>query len=433
MKKFVHFTTAAIFVISMLVVPNAFADEPTWTFVGKNAVEGNEDIKHYKWEMERPPYGPWDKIALHQLTYEGWYAWPTKNEVILVIPGTWSRFMESSDPTTSTNLFLAHNKYHVFTVDFRTAYQPNKAYDQFDPDDLMSTAEWTYGAFREDIKAAVDKAKKITKAKKIFLAGRSRGGTQMYIYASKYWEEDLKGLIGLDGGGITYNNGNPADQIPAALWPIVVAQFKAGLLPPPLDELLSEVGSYEQSQYAGAVPTSTNMVGETSVADYAATVPPPPDGSTLETVSDVIAYGAYYSWGAGNVTNYYAPYPGGEGETYMDLEPLIQIMSNFTRYWPSIQNLEGSQLSAYEQGTCPFLDYHDHLSEVDLPIAYFGGKLGCGPGCSYCTYATPNKTASTDVTVVCAPEHGHLDVYAGTHSLELVKQPLLDWMNARKK
>jgi pimeloyl-ACP methyl ester carboxylesterase len=42
-------------------------------------------------------------------------------------------------------------------------------------------------------------AKKLSRAKKIFLAGRSRGGTQMYIYASKYWQEDLKGLIGLDG------------------------------------------------------------------------------------------------------------------------------------------------------------------------------------------------------------------------------------------
>jgi hypothetical protein len=123
----------------------------------------------------------------------------------------------------------------------------------------------------------------------------------------------------------------------------LIFAFKAGYVGP----FLSEVGGYEQSQYAGAVPHSTNMVGETSVADYAATVPPPPDGSTLETVSDVVAYGAFYACGAGGVTNYYTPYPGGAGETYMDPQTLIGIMSLFTRYWPAVQNLEGAAMRPY--------------------------------------------------------------------------------------
>jgi hypothetical protein len=81
----------------------------------------------------------------------------------------------------------------------------------------------------------------------------------------------------------------------------------------------------------------------------------------------------------------------------------------------------------------PFLDYDDHLGEIDLPIIFFGSELGCGGGS--CLPQDPEtrmpKTASDDVTVVYLPGYGHLDVYAGTHSLEDVKQPLLEWMNER--
>jgi hypothetical protein len=207
----------------------------------------------------------------------------------------------------------------------------------------------------------------------------------------------------------------------------MIAAFKAGFMGP----YLSEVGGYEQAQYAGAVPYSTNMVGETSVADYALTVPPPPDGSALENVSDVVAYGAFFAWGAGLVTNYYTPFPGGGGETYMDRERLIGIMALFTRYWPAVQNLEGFAMGQFVD--TPFLDYDDHLGEIDLPIIFFGSELGCGGGS--CLPQDPEtrmpKTASDDVTVVYLPGYGHLDVYAGTHSLEDLKQPLLEWMNDR--
>jgi pimeloyl-ACP methyl ester carboxylesterase len=397
----------------MLISSSSFAAGPKWVFKSKSAVENNPNLRHHVWEMERPPNGPFDKIALHRVVYKGTdpQLGPDKRKVIFIIPGTWS----------TTNLFLANNGYDVFTMDFRTAYVPNLAYDQFGPE-VASTATWTYGVYREDIKACVDEAKRITGAKKIFLGGRSRGGTQMFIYASKYWQEDLKGLIGLDGGGVWANTPNP-DPMTYEEYLGMMAAFQAGFLGP----LLYEIDDYEQMMYAGAVPESINMVGETSVADYALTLPPTPDGSAIETVSDVIAFGAYYAWGVGGVTNYYTPYPGGEGETYMDLKTLIGVMSNFTRYWPHVQNLEGVATGDYVD--CPYLDYDDHLAEITLPIIYFGGELGCAGG--WCQYVPPNKTASTDVTVVYLPGYGHLDVYAGTHSLETVKQPLLEWMNER--
>jgi pimeloyl-ACP methyl ester carboxylesterase len=393
-----------------------------------DVVDDAAGLMHYVWEMERPPYGPMDKIALHRVVDQGLKRRqrPHQKKVVFIIPGTWSRApKELTDPTTSTNLFLALNGYDVYTMDFRTAHVPNLAYDQFATPDILPTTDWTYGVFREDIKACIDKAKKLSRAKKLFLAGRSRGGTQMYIYASKYWQEDLKGLIGLDGGGVWANAGG--GTMTEEEYNAMIAAFKAGFAGP----YLSEVGGYEQAQYAGAVPYSISMVGDTSVADYALTVPLPPDGSTLETVSDVVAYGAFYSWGAGGVTNYYTPYPGGDGETYMDQERLIGIMALFTRYWPAVQNLEGFAMGQFVD--TPFLDYDDHVAEIDLPIIFFGSELGCTGGS--CLPQDPEtrtpKTASDDVTIVYLPGYGHLDVYAGTHSLEDVKQPLLEWMNDR--
>ena len=111
---------------------------------------------------------------------------------------------------------------------------------------------------------------------------------------------------------------------------------------------------------------------------------------------------------------------------YQDV--LIHIESNFTRYWPAIQDLEGAQLNAYSGGDCPFLDYDDNLA--DLPMIAFLSELFCPGG--LCLYLPGNKTLSNDVTFLYLPGYGHLDVYSGTHSLEDVKEPMLEWMNERK-
>jgi len=111
----------------------------------------------------------------------------------------------------------------------------------------------------------------------------------------------------------------------------------------------------------------------------------------------------------------------------MDKDVLIGIEKHFTRYWPAIQDVEGSQLNAYSGDDCPFLDYDDNLA--DLPLLGFLSELFCPGG--LCLYLPGNKTLSSDVTFVYLPGYGHLDVYSGTHALEEVKQPMLDWMNDR--
>lgn len=436
MRKLLICTTAAMLVMSFVVAVDSSAwhgnKGADWVYKGVTVEElpDGVNVNHYVWETERPPYGPFDKIALHRFVYEphnklGIPYLPArdKRKVLFIIPGTWNNGdPKGNDPNFVENYYFAANGYDTYSMDFRTSQIPNLAYNQFEAYgiDVSPTGDWTYGVFREDIKTCIEKAKRISRAKKekLFLAGRSRGGTQMFIYASKY-SEDLKGLISLDGGGkILPPSGT---QMTQEEYELFVANFKATGI------LLSEVSGYEQAQFAGAVPSAVTAVGYDLAANAPLFFGPPPDGSTIETVSDLVAYGAYFAWGAGKVTNYYTPYPGGSGETYMYLDVLMNIEAGFTRYWPAIQNIEGMQLDAYSGEDCPFLDY-DNLS--DLPMIAFLSELFCPGGT--CLYLPGNKTLSDDVTFVYLPGYGHLDVYCGTHSLEDVKEPMLEWMNERK-
>jgi len=438
MKKLIYCSVAAVLIFSVMVVVNSYAHDPwkvNWEYKGVTVSDYDPDLKHYVWETARPPYGPFDKIAMHRYIHQrhNWDADPYRpsgdpRKVLFIIPGTWDRgFPKGSNPKVSENYFFAANGYDVYTIEFRTGYiKPNLAYDQFPQfglaDALKGTADWTYGVFREDIKACVELAKRLSRAHKLFMAGRSRGGTQLYIYAAKYWKQDLKGLISLDGGG-AYVNVNPSGQMSQAQFQASVAAFKAN------GPYLSEVSGYEQSQYAGAVPFAKTAVGYDLAAHAPLLFGPPPDGSAIQTVSDLVAYGAYYAWGAGKVTNYYTPYPGGSGETFMDRQVLIDIESNFTRYWPRMQDLEGTAMGNYLDN--PYLDYDD-TGKITLPIIFMASELFCPSGiCQHLPPSYQPRTASTDITTIYLQGYGHLDVYAGTHSVQDVKQPVLEWMNDR--
>jgi hypothetical protein len=417
-----------------------------WEYKGSSVSEYDSTLKHYYWETSRPPYGPFDKIALHRFVRQP-HPWPVDpdhpspdpRKVLFIIPGTWDRgFPKGSNPNISENWFFAANGYDVYAIDFRTAYiKPNLAYDQFVSfglgDALKGTADWTYNVFREDIKACVELAKKLSRAKKIFMAGRSRGGTQLYIYAAKYWKQDLKGMIGLDGGSPWLPVDIPSNQKTEAQFLAAVQAFKNGLLSAPYNTFLSEVSGYERSQFAGAVPFATTTI-DGPLPSAASLNPPipafaPADKKEIHFVSDLVCYYGYYAWGPGMVMNYYTPYPGGSGETYMDREVAIDIYANFTRYWPRIQDLEGAYMTGYSN--CPFLDYDD-VGAITLPILHFYSELSCKNGVCL-SNPQPYRVSSTDVTIKYLPGYGHLDVYAGTHSLEDVKKPMLEWMNARIK
>lgn len=432
--------TASCAALLIITAPAAIAKKPRhadqdWVYLGvRVATEFDAKIHHYQWEIERPPYGPYDKIKVHRYLREplnrialpGLPA-PNKRKVLFVINGTWAQEGKNRPISIeSDNGFFPQHGYDVWTMDFRTSAVPNMAYDQFaelgEADALQTTADWTYAVFREDIKAAVDFAKRVSRAKKVFMAGRSRGGTQLFIYAAKY-ADDLKGMIGLDGGPIYRNADNPAAQRSEAEYQAALAALRAGSAGP----LLQELSGYEDGQLGGVLPYARAAVGRPLPTAAELPFGPPPDGSSIDTIVDLAAYDSYWAWGAGKVTNIYTPYPGGNGETYMDKELLANGRAIYTRYWPQVQNVEGTFLSGYADN--PYLDYDD-TTDVTVPVLHFSGELTC-PGGVCIGLPRPYSTGSADFTVTYLPGYGHLDVYYGTHSVEDVKQPMLEWMNQR--
>lgn len=407
--------------------------QPEFVYEGARTLELDRDINHYTW-VTRVGDGPYDRIRIHRYVREPLNPSarprrpaPDHRKVLFIINGTWGK--EGPEPIEEFDAYyFPRHGYDLWTIDFRTAFIPNMAYEQFAErgltEELRTTADWTYAAFREDIKKAVDFARRVARTNKVFMAGRSRGGTQLFIYAARY-ADDLKGMIGLDGGPIYRGVENPDQQQPEAAYEAALQAFAAGQTGQPL---LSEVGGYENGKVLGALPFLDEQIG--APLPDAAELPngPPPDGSSIDDLCDLAAYQSYWTWGAGRVTNIYTPYPGGEGETYMDKDALCYGRANYSRYWPAVQNVESAFLAGYADN--PYLDYDD-TQDVTVPVIHFAGELGC-PGGSCIGQNRPYSTASPDFTVKYLPGYGHLDVYYGTHSEEDVKEPMLEWMNARK-
>jgi pimeloyl-ACP methyl ester carboxylesterase len=413
------------------------AAHDAWRYEGVHVGEAHPHLKRYVWESDRPPYGPWDRIAVHRWVNEpdngdatpGRPA-PDPSKVLFVIPGTWSS-ATGLHPEQDNAYWFAARGYDVYSLDFRASYVPDLPYERFAPEGLAgalrSTANWTYDTFREDIKAAVELAKEISGAEQVFLAGRSRGGRQMHMYAAKY-ADDLKGMIGLDGGPIHRPADEPEVQASEGEFRQAMAEFRAGTSEPPMDTYLSEIVLYEESQLAAALPFVDAEVGGPLPSQADLPHGPPPDGSTIDTLAELLVYMAYFEWGEGRLTNVYTPYPGGDGEGYIDPQTVVDRLAGYLRYWPRVQDLEGQFMAGY--ANVPFLDYDD-TEDVEVPIIHFVGELTC-PGGTCLDVDRPYSTGTEDVTVVYLPGYGHLDIYAGTHATEDVDAPMLDWMNARR-
>lgn len=426
MKKASVFSILTICFIVVFFMGNSFANPVNengqdWKIKSESKIDDNPSLVHFTWEMLRPPYGDLEKIRLHRVVQNNkQHPIPGqhKDKVIFILPGTWNAggWSKITDPNVNTMLFLALNEYDVYTMDYRTVNIPDMDYDQFDQQgkDITPTTDWNFGVFREDIKACVEKIKKESRAKRIFLGGFSRGGILMYIYASKY-QDDLKGLISFDGGiKDAPPMGVPMDE---ATYNAIVELFKSGqLIDPHTNELmpwLFDLSQIEQAPYdtfklAGVLPYARQMAGG-----------PLPEG--FETVSDYVADYLYHlmdfvGLGEGLFANYY----GG----YIQRDVLVTTLDEFCRYSPHIQTLEESQMAAYDD--VPYLDYDDN--DIYLPTIAFLSNLFCPYG--YCLIdPSPNMSKSSDVTINYLQGFGHMDVMFGTYSLEHVKTPLLEWLN----
>lgn len=410
-KKLV--VSITITILCTLIVGSSFAyageRSKSWKVKSINNIQDNPKLLHVSWEKQRPPYEELDKITLHWVTRKDKLL-TNDNKVIFMLPGTWQAggFSDIKDDSFNTMLYLANNGYDVYSIDYRTSNIQDMEYDKLIEEDIdiSSTTDWDYGVFREDIKACVDKIKWISGADKVFMSGFSRGGTLMYIYASKY-QDDIRGLISLDGG--IKDLPASGEALDEDSYDTMIDIFEDGELINPQDGTKVpwvfgvDTRYYDSWRLAGLLPDTENLVGQALPKKF-------------DDISDFVADDADSLWGSGVFTNYH--------EGNIDKDILIKSLNDFTRYYPSIQTLEDLQMAAYDD--VPYFDYDDN--EIDIPAIAFVTDLTC-PGGPDIYKDFPNMTINEDVTINYLPDYGHMDVLFGEESLDDVKEPLLDWLD----
>ena len=114
-------------------------------------------------------------------------------------------------------ILSALNGYDAYSIDYRHHFIP----PSYAAADCTFASQYGWDHFVGDVKIAINKIKEISGFDKVYLAGESFGGMLATVYASKYWQEDLAGIILLDGG----NGSKWKLKIPIELWKIIDSEI----------------------------------------------------------------------------------------------------------------------------------------------------------------------------------------------------------------
>lgn len=348
------------------------------------------------WTTPVAPFGPFDYIGLHRFKP----AQPN-GKVIVFAPGaTANGELYTDDESADFRLYLAHRGYDVYSLDYRTHF-----IDPL-PDDLSSLNHWDSSHFVSDLHLAVQQAERVSRVERVYLAAFSSGNEFMYYYAALYGREEIKALVGMDGGPWQVGS----------LAPPRTVDFNQGL----------------QALQGGDTPANRALLEGWNV-------PPGPGpyfagGNLLPDLSglppyqgdeDPLTFLLQNLWGDGQLTNIENGY-----NTLDRLVPFMLIATD--EFWPNVQTLEDVTTSNYD-GRPPTLHYLDHFGQVDLPMLIFGsGEL---TSFDYTElrwkFLAPQLCRTTDYQTVLLDGFGHLDVLTGTQAQARVFAPMEAWLRQR--
>ena len=393
---------------------NVSLNSNDWTLVANaRLIKAYPDLREYVWQKNTtiPPNGQYDKIGLHRLVNTG----TTIKGVVLMLPGTYlsGEGWTSNPPTDnftktekdSQAMYWANRGFDVYALDYRTHFVPTN----LNSTQLEFMANWGYDQWISDIKEAVNKVKEVSGAKKIFIAGFSFGGFASMYYSTKYWQEDLKGIILLDGGAnIKTANATNSYNLTAVLkqendtmkWALEAPNLPGSTGTPS--------GWLFQKQFAAQNPEAP--------AEY------PPGTPLTPTINPA----NNKTWA--NITEYFAyriPLAGGNtGGNNMNITVISQAQANMDRYWPDRLNLERNAINDWTN--CPDVtyDFNEYYSTMSLPIISFTSELF---GLSRSLGAVVNTT-NPDNKQTLLPSYGHMDILCGLYSARDISEPVYQWM-----
>jgi pimeloyl-ACP methyl ester carboxylesterase len=412
----------AISAIAETRASNSAVASDGWTLIAQRGLKAYPSLVETIWQKNAsaPPHGPYDMIGLHRLVQ----ASIQPAGVLFVCPGTWSSGEQliSNPPQDPYSMYEQYNDLFywanrgldVYSIDYRTHFVPTT----LNSSQLSFMADWGWDQWMSDIKEAVDKAKEVSGAEGIYMAGESFGGIAVMNYASLYLEQDLKGLILLDPAALGMVSGvgakNPSPTNSYNLTD-AIAQMNAN----ETWAVEADSGALFVFKYADQNPAAP--------AEFPPGTPLPPGptnpltGEPWANIADWAAFVTFFSdppWGYGGISNIL----GGYGNATVD----IHILATFDRYWPTRLGLD---TTAYSDWTdCPYVtrDFDENYSEINVPLLAFQSELfgnrTFGP--------FEDGIASPDFNATILLGYGHLDVFNGVYCERDVSAPTYNWLRA---
>jgi pimeloyl-ACP methyl ester carboxylesterase len=402
--------------VSTFGVTSAASSSTGWTLVADaRAMKAYPDLKESIWQKNAtmPPNGQYDIIGLHRLVKTG----TTPKGVVFICPRVaWSGEAWISNPLTdsftktennSQPIYWANRGFDVYAIDYRTHFVPNTLNNS----QRAFMQNWTYTLWISDIKEAVDKTKEVSGASKVFMVGPSNGGGLSVMYATKYGQDDLRGIILLDA--LIYNGRAE-----------VVAKNTTGTNTYNLTKTVNDMIS------AGTWSTPSFTVQQLNRARYALANPgapaeDPPGTPLTPTINPL----TNKTWT--NITEWFAytMQTAGAGNAYDGYSNVTEYLIHTLAAEPYFSaRISLESLAMADWTNCPYVpyDYDDHFNEINIPLlAFASGPLYSNKSG---TFRFINGISNTDFTGVMLQKYGHTDVYMGTYSARDVSQPTLDWM-----
>ena len=282
---------------------------------------------------------------------------------------------------------------------------------------------WGWDQWISDTKEAVEKAKQISGAAKIFMAGISMGGETTMDYAALYGQTDLCGIILLDP---TFNGtqGNP-----------IVTKLGGETNTYNLTKAISALNqsaawSYEAFSTWGVLPSGAVFIEKYALENPNAPAEYPP-GTPLQPTINPMTNKTWTNITEWNAYKIYTVFKGQAGAFannfggYSNTTLVAQKLASADRFWPTRMIVEGYAFRDWIN--CPYVtyDFDDHYKEINVPLLAFASELYQN---RTGTFRFVNGINTNDFTGIYLPKYSHTDVIMGTYSVRDVSQPTLDWM-----
>jgi len=376
------------------------------------------DIVHYSAVVTVGP-GKYDRIGIHRVVRENRPGCPIRTQkAFFLLHGDLKRFETMwipglFSPTLPDDfglaVFLARNGVDVWGIDQAWNFVPRSETD------FSFFAGWGIQREVDHLEAALTVARAVRLITgngydKMLLLGYSSGSATGYTLLNQEsqwpeWKRQVKGFVSGDFG---VRCDNPAWLASWEYW----LEYYQGLY---------DAGQYEDGYYV--------------FADIAMLARSDPDGDSpffpgFTNWQCALFYGGGQIWG--DVPGHFHAPVVQDGLPvdfqFITIDQWLDFITATCAYEPIRFERDYSLLAANLPS--PFVE---HLGDVTVPVFDVGGAGGIGPGMA----ATRSYLGSTDVTYlyisVGAPDptldYGHIDIFTGRNSPELVWRPILLWIN----